>query len=166
MLDTVEQFDLGFISHPSKSAFEPSQTLVILGFRLDSVKMTIFLTDQKATTLAECCKTLMQLNRVKIREVARVLAKITSSLPGVMFGALYHRAIEKDKTHALKENAGNFDAYMTLSDGAKKELNWWVTNARKSYNLISHGNPDTVLTTDALLTGWGAVFENQSTGGL
>ena len=33
VLDTVEQFDsLGFISHPSKSAFQPSQTLVILGF--------------------------------------------------------------------------------------------------------------------------------------
>ena len=42
----------------------------------------------------------------------------------------------------------------------------WVTNARESYNLISHGNPDTVLTTDALPTGWGAVFENQSTRGL
>ena len=71
VLDTVEQFDsLGFISHPSKSAFQPSQTLVILGFRLDSVKMTISLTDEKATSLAEHCKILMALNRVKIREVA------------------------------------------------------------------------------------------------
>ena len=85
MLDTVEQFDtLEFISHHTKFAFEPSQTLVILGFRLNYVKMTISLTDQKTTTLAECCKTLMQLNRVKVRGVARVLGKITFSLPGVV----------------------------------------------------------------------------------
>ena len=32
--------------------------------------------------------------------------------------------------------------------------------------MISHGNPDIVITTDASLTGWGAVYENQSTGGL
>ena len=43
--------------------------------------------------------------------------------------------------------------------------NWWVRNAQESYNLISHGSPDTILTTDASLTGWGAVFENESTGG-
>ena len=56
MLDTVEQFDsLGFISHPSKSVFERSQTLIILGFRLDSVKMTISLTEEKATAIAEHC---------------------------------------------------------------------------------------------------------------
>ena len=80
MLDTVEQFDtLGFISHPSKLAFEPSQTLVILGFRLDSVKMTISLTDRMLQNTHEIKKN----------------GKITSSLPGVMFGVLYHRAIEK-----------------------------------------------------------------------
>ena len=166
VLDTVEQFDsLGFISHPSKSVFEPSQTLVILGFRLDSVKMTISLTEEKATAIAEHCKALVDLDRVKIHAVAQVVGKIISSLPGVMYGALYHRNIELDKTRALRQNAGNFDAYMTLSDGAKKELNWWVRNAQESYNLISHGSPDTVLTTDASLTGWGAVFENESTGG-
>ena len=128
--------------------------------------MTISLTDEKATSLAEHCKILMALNRVKIREVAQVLGKIISSLPGVMHGALYHRSIERDKAQALKENAGNFDAYMTLSNGSKEELNWWVRNVQKSYNLISHGNPDIVITTDASLTGWGAVYENQSTGGL
>jgi hypothetical protein len=115
VLDTIEQFDsLGFISHPSKSAFEPSQKLIILGFRLDSVKMTISLTGEKAAALAEPNQALIDLGRVKIREVARVLGKIISSLPGVMYGALYYREIEKDKTQALKQNAGNFESYMTL----------------------------------------------------
>ncbi len=166
VLDTIEQFDsLGFISHPSKSAFEPSQKLIILGFRLDSVKMTISLTGEKAAALAELCQALIDLGKVKIREVARVLGKIISSLPGVMYGALYYREIEKDKTQALKQNAGNFESYMTLSDNANKELNWWVSNVQQSYSLISHGNPQQIITTDASLIGWGAVFGNQSTGG-
>ncbi|XP_028415419.1 uncharacterized protein LOC114538441 [Dendronephthya gigantea] len=128
--------------------------------------MTIFLTEEKATALAEHCKALVDLSRLKIREVAQVVGKIISSLPGVMYGALYHRNIELDKTQALKQNAGNFDAYMTLSDSAKKELNWWAENVQESYNLISHGHPDKVITTDASLTGWGAVFGKESTGGL
>ena len=83
-----------------------------------------------------------------------------------MHGALYHRNIEKDKTQALNQNAGNFDAYKTLTNKAKTELQWWVTNGQGSYNVISHGKPDLTITTDASLMGWGAVFENQSTGGL
>ena len=80
VLDTIEQFDsLGFISHPSKSAFEPSQKLIILGFRLDTVKMTISLTGEKAAALAELCQALIDLGRVKIREVARVLGKIIAA---------------------------------------------------------------------------------------
>jgi Zn/Cd-binding protein ZinT len=75
-----------------------------------------------------------------------------------MYGPLYHRTIKKDKTRPFKENVGNFEAYMTLSNGAKKELNWWVGNVQSSYNLISHGHLHTVLTTDASLTGWGAVY--------
>ena len=55
---------------------------------------------------------------------------------------------------------------MSLSDNAKKELNWWATNVQKSYNLIPHGHLDAVLTTNACLTGWGGVFEGQSTGEL
>ncbi|CAB3991207.1 Hypothetical predicted protein [Paramuricea clavata] len=71
VLDTVEQFDsLGFISHPSKSAFEPSQILIIVGFRLDSVKMTISLAEEKATAIAEHCKALVDLDMVKILAVA------------------------------------------------------------------------------------------------
>ena len=94
VLDTIEQFDsLGFISHPSKSAFEPSQKLIILGFRLDLVKMTISLTGEKAAAFAELCQA--------IREVARVFGKIISSLPGVIMSmGLY--VIQKLKKTKLR----------------------------------------------------------------
>ena len=137
----VEQFDaLGFTSHPNKSAFKPSQQLIILGFLIDSVKMTVALTEEKATELAQHCKAITDLPCIKIRG-AMILGKITSSLPGVMFGVLYYRSIENDKTRALKINAGNFDAHITLSHDVKTELNWWARIANTIYKALSYEIP-------------------------
>ena len=51
---------------------------------------------------------------------------MVSSFPGVMFGPLYFRQLERDKTEALKCNKGVFDAFMIISDKARQELEWWV----------------------------------------
>lgn len=60
VIDTVVQIDsLGLITHPDKSVFDPSQQLVILGFVLNSVTMTIMLTGEKALALQLACKTLL-----------------------------------------------------------------------------------------------------------
>lgn len=49
VIDTLLQIDsLGLITHPEKSVFYSSQQLVILGFVLNSVTMTIMLTEEKA----------------------------------------------------------------------------------------------------------------------
>ena len=36
---------------------------------------------------------------------------------------------------------------------AKQELSWWVSSASNTYNVVSHGEPEVTLTTDATL-GW------------
>ena len=46
--DTVKLLDsLGFVVHPEKSAFIPTQKLVFLEFILDSVFMLVYLTPDK-----------------------------------------------------------------------------------------------------------------------
>ena len=103
--DTVIQIDaLGLVTHPEKSVFNPTQQLVILGFVLNSVSMAITLTQEKALTLQTACKSLVNKASPTIREVARVLGKMVSSFPGVMYGALYYRHIEYDKTRAQRNN--------------------------------------------------------------
>jgi len=60
VIDTFSQFDsLGFTIHPDKSVFIPSQCLVLLGFIIDSVAMTITLTPEKALKVQEACGTLL-----------------------------------------------------------------------------------------------------------
>lgn len=102
VIDTVVQIDtLGLITHPDKSVFNPTQQLVILGFVLNSVNMTITLTQEKALVLQTVCTSLLTAASPTIRGVARVLGKMVSSFPGFMYRALYYRHIDCEKTCAL-----------------------------------------------------------------
>lgn len=55
---------------------------------------------------------------------------------------------------------------MTLSADALIELDWWINNISTCYGLITLPDPDCTLTTDASNKGWGAVYEDESTGGV
>jgi len=167
VIDTITQFTaIGFIIHPDKSDLDPSQTIVALGFVIDSRSMTVKLTSDKASSIVEACKGLLHKPTHVIREVARVIGMIVASFPGVMHGPLYYRNLEGTKTNALKHNAGKYDNTMSLSNlVAISDLNWWIDKISNSYNKISHGLPDHTLTTDASLKGWGASYNNTSTGG-
>ena len=163
VIDTTMLFiKLGLVPHPEKCNFIPSQELT---FILNSITMTVKLTGEKATNLQSTCQKLIKCRSPSIREVAQVIGKIVSSFPGTIHGTLYYRHIERDKSLALKQHKGNFDAKMILSDSAKSELTWWVQNITSTFNVISHGQPTFQITTDASLLGWGAECEDVSTGG-
>ena len=102
LLHTVKMFlALGFIVHPHKSIFIPTPRLVFLGFILDSVQMRIYLTSEKIANVKSICTKLLDASQVTIKDVAQALGYMVSSLPGVMFGPLYFRQLERDKTEAL-----------------------------------------------------------------
>jgi len=156
---------LGFIIHPQKSVFIPSQNLLFLGFVLDSVQMKIYLTNEKVDKLKSICTKLIKAKETTIREVSRALGYMVSSFPGVMYGPLYFRQLEREKTLALRYSKGDYDACMVVSDKAGTELLWWNTHLEASYNVISHGEPTVVMSTDASSTGWGCALNDTSTGG-
>jgi len=108
-IDAITLFEnLGLVIHPDKSVIVPQQRLVFLGFVTDSVLMTVRLTSDKITkikTLLPCL--LHHPYSVKIRDVAKVIGHLISSLPGVKYGALYYRNLEMEKIAALKSANGN-----------------------------------------------------------
>ncbi|XP_068704681.1 uncharacterized protein [Montipora foliosa] len=112
------------------------------------------------------CENLLNQSNPTIREVARVIGLLVSSLPGVQFGELHYRHLERNKISALTINKGDYDALMSLSAKARSELHWWVINVNTAFKNIIQTNPDLTLTTDASNTGWGAMCEEQQTGGL
>jgi hypothetical protein len=99
-----------------------------------------------------------------IRLVARLIGHMVSCLPGVEFGELFYRQFEIEKSIALKSAKGNFDGYMTLSDKAKADLHWWISNTHHSNKAITHGSIDFIINTDASLQGWGASLAQKTAG--
>ena len=84
--------------------------------------MTIRLPLEKAAGLKMACHALLTNPSPVIRELARVVGKIVLSSPGVMYGPLHYRLLERDKILALQTTCWNFDIHGSLSLEAKSEL--------------------------------------------
>ena len=163
---TVELFTkLGFVVHPDKSVFTPTQVIEFLGFILNSLTMLVTLSPTKAAKVHDACQSLLNSKHVTIRDVAHVIGLLVSSFPAVQYGELYYRRLEINNINALKANQGNYDASMCLSEGSRTELLWWTRNITHSCPSLITTKPDLVLTTDASLLGWGAVSNGEETGG-
>ena len=119
--------DLGFIIHTEKSRFLPSQTIEFLGFVLNSVAMTVSLPHEKILKIREACNALSRKRGVTIQQVAHVIGLLVSSFPGVAYGPLHYRELEREKTAALQASGGNYMAGMTVTEPMREELGWWVT---------------------------------------
>ena len=162
----AQLFDsLGFVIHPDKSNFTPSNVIEYLGFVIDSNNMVIRLTDKKKLKTKENCCNILEIEKPTIREVARLLGTLTSCLPGVKFGPLHYKALEVCKIEALKRAKGKFDEKLLLSKEAKLDIQWWIGNISRSHNHISYGNTSITITTDASNKGWGAVSGTSSASG-
>ena len=167
VIDTVTLLDtLGFVPHPNKLVFIPTQTLVFLGFRLNSIDMTVSLTPEKASKLKSEVWCVLSCERPTIREIAQVIGLIISSFPGVMYGQLHFRVTEHEKSEALKQKAGDFDATMSLTPQARNELQWWVNSIDTAVNEINRPEPQIIIRTDASTQGWGCAIDDLITRGL
>ena len=155
---------LGFHIHPEKSVFIPSQKLTFLGFVLDSIAMTVMLTEEKVQRILSICASLLKTQMPTIRQVAEVIGILVSNFPGAQYGPLHYRHLERDKYLALVAS-GDYGGEMQLSPPALAELQCWRDNAQTLKRDIQHAHPRTSAQSDASTLGWGAVFGTQKTGG-
>ena len=101
--------NLGFVVHPEKSVFVPSQEIEYLGFIINSVTMTVSLTIEKKNKIFDLCQKVLLKESVSIRLVSKLLGKFTSSFQAIKYGQPHYHDLERLKTKALKINKGNFD---------------------------------------------------------
>ena len=141
--------ELGFTIHPVKSQLEPKTVLQFLGFVINSVSMTVSLTDEKKAKLLKLIEEVLGKHLVKIRDVASLIGKMVSSFPGSLYGPLYYRTIECDKNKALKQSKGNFERKMQLSEESRQEILWWKRNVPTMYAPIQNPPISKEMTTDA-----------------
>jgi len=125
----IQMFDsLGFIIHPDKSNFEPSQEMEFLGFVINTVNMTVSLTKSKKTAIITLCQNVLVNKRITIRKLAKVIGKFNSCFISISYGKLHYRALERFKISALKKNFGKFDTLVNLPDQTLEEISWWINN--------------------------------------
>ena len=112
-----------------------------------------------------CRSELLHKNNQTIRYVAKVIGLMTSSLPGVKYGAAHYKYLEQDKTNALKISKGCFDAVIILFPQSVVDVQWWYNKVSYSKNNIIKGELVIEISSDACSFGWGAVCNNIRTGG-
>ena len=117
---------LGFAIHEGKSILNPTQEIEFLGSMFSSVTMTISVTKGKTEVIILKIRRFLENKSPTIRELASVIGSVISLFSAIPFGKLHYRALEKDKSNALKKFAGNFDKQISqVRYKASMELHWW-----------------------------------------
>ena len=116
---------LGFLPYPVKSQLFPSQTVEVLGFVLNSVNMTITVSQSKADHIYQAITKVLDADTISIRELAQVTGKVLACCPAAPLGMLNYRSLERQKLKELRDNQGNYNAPITLNFSSRKNLKWW-----------------------------------------
>ena len=100
---------LGFTIHSRKSILIPTQVIDFLGFIINSVHMTITITDRKKEKIKGKCILVLQQETPKIRDIAQLIGNLVATTETVPLAPLYYRATENATIQALKTYKGDFE---------------------------------------------------------
>ena len=157
--------NLRFTIHPTKSILTPTQRITFLGFVIDSVQMTLEITEEKKSKIHNLCLETLQKQKNTLWTLASAIGNFVASFPAVPLGPFFYRNLEKQKILGLKLHNGKFDTNITLTVESKKEIYWWKNNIFESFAHLNIPDPDIAIYTDASLTGWGIADGKTPSGG-
>lgn len=107
---------LGFIINEEKSSNKPEKSCKYLGFIINS------LTREKKRKLVQLVQEFLAKNHCLIRDMAPLIGSLIAACPGVPYGIMYTKILEREKLYALTLCNQNFDEMMLISNAIKKEL--------------------------------------------
>ena len=162
-VDTVDTLHfLGYTINVPKSGLEPRQKRVHLGVILNSIDMTVTLTQEKVDKLLDHAQKILEQKHVQIRSLASLIGQMNAARYAVYYGPLHTKSLEIAKNLALARSKGDFDAFMTLSPLDKVDIQWWIDHAPYAFKQIIAPPVDFIVFTDASLLGYG--YKLQETG--
>ena len=157
--------NLGFTINPAKSVLLPTQSIEFLGYRIDSVTMTITLPTRKRDDIKDHCRQIIACPNPTIRDVARLIGKFVAASEAVPYAPLFYRTLEIEKARALSSHCGNFDKCMHLSPLALSDVSWWLNTLDHQYRSLLPLPVDQIIYCDASKQGWGAKCADDHTSG-
>ena len=165
-IDTFQ--DLGYTVNVPKSELYPAQERIHQGLILNSVDMTVALTQDKIDNLVKYSKIILTAEKFTIRSLASLVGQMNAARFTLKFGPLHTKSLEIAKNLALKRNNDNFDAVITaeaLSPLDRLDIQWWIDHAPHAKNSIQVPAIDHVLFSDASTKGYGFFHEQSNTRG-
>ena len=136
------------------------QHIVSLGFVIDSVKMTITLTEERKQYIYMLCQNILSNYQATIRELAQTIRVIVSSFRAIPYGQMYYKELKKKKkckVQSLATSDGmerNFVRKAYIPEEAANKLKWWIRNAFDAFAPIKLPPFDLTLFSDASSEGF------------
>ena len=156
---------LGFTINFQKSVVQPTHKIKFLGVEVDSMSLKLSLPMEKVEQIIAQCETLLAAERVTIRDVTRLVGRLSSAAIAVLPAPLQYRATQRQQILELSSQK-NYESFIKLSPEVKEELVWWVRNLHLSNGrLLLVPPPQLIISTDASKQGWGAACKGYQTGG-
>ena len=112
------------------------------------------------------CQVILKQEKVTVRELSRVLVKMTAASQAVLLAPLCYHNLQRVKNSAYAR-AQSYEAVIPLDTLAQEELQWWH-KFMKNWNgkAILAPRPQMTIESDASQLGWGARCGSITTGGL
>ena len=156
---------LGFLINIKKSELKPTQKIQFLGVEIDSSQMVISLPQDKVLKIKSQCQEILKGKTVKIRELASLIGRLSSSTIAILPAPLQYRSLQRKQILELASGK-NFESSVDLSEEITKEINWWIQNLNlNNGKTLIAVSPQMTISTDASNQGWGAFCRGQRTGG-
>ncbi len=157
---------LGLRMNAKKSVLLPSQRTVFLGVRLDSVQMQARLAPARIPVFYSMFGPLQARPSCLCRYLPQAVGPYGSSLPCVAPRAASHEAIPLvDEGAEVTAHCTSYSPYQSVAQLLSTPVN--LARPRLSPERGENGcdPPSHMITTDASMTGWGAVFEGRPASG-
>ena len=105
---------LGFLINYLKSVLVPSTKMEFLGFVVDFLTLSLALPRDKIRNVRKECQALLNLPLVTVRQLAKLLGHLTSTIQAVFPGPLHFRHLQNEKNRALVHSQ-TYDSATPLS---------------------------------------------------
>ena len=157
---------LGFVINWAKSVLEPAREMEFLGILVNSVEMSMLLTEEKITKLTKLCKDTLSRGKLTVKKMGSLIGKLVSTAAAVTPCMLQVRFMQQLHIKAVRDQKLWTDI-IWLDEKARLELNWWIGNLKlREGKPILTSPPDLIIHSDAAKTGgWGAECNGVQTGG-
>jgi hypothetical protein len=159
---------VGFVINAMKSRLIPSQDLVHLGARLQTVLGTVSVPEDKALVITAMARSLQRRSSVPARELMQFIGRLTACQEMVPFCMYRVRPLVQHLMACFSPRRDPLSMAVSLQDVTFQEaLTFWtVPSAMMHGRSFRHPCTTHLVTTDASNYGYGAWFQNLTLSGL